>query len=917
MDDLCSVPVGNARHAKAGTDPFLSYYTLVSQTPFAVVLLRGPEFLIEVTNQHALALWGKKSEEVMNKTLIEAFPELVPQGFLDILHNVYSTGQRFVANEQPVTLVRNGQPETVYINFSYDPLRDEGGQIVGILGVGNDVTELVVARQKEKETETTLRNLLAQTPTPLFILRGEDLVLEIANQSLFELWGTDESAIGKPFLEILPEMKNQGFYDLLLQVLHTGEAYYGNETAATFIRPDGREFTHYFDFIYQPYRENDGRITGIIVLAKDVTEQVTAKKKLEESERNFRNMIVHAPIAMCVLRGPELTVDIANGRMFELWGKPEFQMLGQPLFTGLHEARGQGLEQVLAKVYATGKRYHENERPVDLPRNGTIETTYINFVYEPLREDGVNVTGIMAVAIDVTTQVRARQQIEAAEERARLAIESADMGTFEVDLRSDSIITSPRLDVIFGVKAGSSRSTYANAILSEDRPHRQKAYQEADRTGVLQYEGRVMWEDGSVHWVKVNGRLYKDEDGKMIKLSGVAQDITERKNFEDTLQAKHEELELVTQVMPQMVWAKNADGYTYFLNKRWVGYTGMKMEELLGWGWMDALHPDDYERVKTLWADAIRAGEAYSTEYRLRCHRNEYKWFLSKGIPVRDKDQKIIKWYGATTDIHLQKTEAARLEVLVEKRTEELRRSNQELEQFAHVASHDMKEPIRKAKLFVERLQSECGHFLPNNGLLYLQRVKNAADRLTSMVEGVLNYSTINSSLQNVEPVDLASIIHNIETDLELVIVAKGAHIKYESLPQFEGAAFLIYQLFYNLVNNSLKFLVTDRQPEIVVSGVVRQGRELKHLFDAKDNLDYVELKVEDNGIGFSQDHAERIFDTFTRLHSRDEFEGTGMGLALVKRIVDRHHGHVFAQGTPGQGASFTILLPRKQERLD
>jgi signal transduction histidine kinase len=227
-----------------------------------------------------------------------------------------------------------------------------------------------------------------------------------------------------------------------------------------------------------------------------------------------------------------------------------------------------------------------------------------------------------------------------------------------------------------------------------------------------------------------------------------------------------------------------------------------------------------------------------------------------------------------------------------------------------------MKEPIRKAKLFTDRLRAEYGSFLPEKGLSYLERIQKATDRLTNMVEGVLNYSTINTSAQNIEAIHLDEIIKSIETDLELQIHAKKATISYSNLPAFEGAQFLIYQLFYNLVNNAIKFADETRSPTVVISGKEVQGKELLHLFPAKPDEIYVEINVADNGIGFDSAKAELIFSTFTRLHPRDQYEGTGMGLALVKRIVGRHQGFVYASSSKGEGASFTVLLPKTLQKL-
>lgn len=240
------------------------------------------------------------------------------------------------------------------------------------------------------------------------------------------------------------------------------------------------------------------------------------------------------------------------------------------------------------------------------------------------------------------------------------------------------------------------------------------------------------------------------------------------------------------------------------------------------------------------------------------------------------------------------------LEVKVETRTEELKRSNDDLQQFAHVASHDLKEPVRKFRTFINRLKEEFGDTLPETGKLYLNKMQNAAERMSAMITGVLKYASLNES-EDITAVDLGEIIKNIESDLEVIIHQTHAQINKTRLPVVAGSSVLLYQLFYNLINNSLKF--SDLVPviDISTSTVVQNGRE------------FAKIVIADQGIGFNQAFASRIFEAFTRLNSKDKYEGTGLGLALCKKIVERHHGTITAEGKEGEGAIFTITLPLAQ----
>ena len=175
-----------------------------------------------------------------------------------------------------------------------------------------------------------------------------------------------------------------------------------------------------------------------------------------------------------------------------------------------------------------------------------------------------------------------------------------------------------------------------------------------------------------------------------------------------------------------------------------------------------------------------------------------------------------------------------------------------------------------------------------------------------SMIEGVLRYSMINSDEQNIQKVNLNEVFDNIISDLELIIKERSATINQTGLPTIDGAFVLLYQLFYNLINNSLKFISPGKAPVISVTSASFE----------KDRQNFVEIRIEDNGIGFEPHEAEKIFDTFSRLNSKDQFEGTGLGLSLCKRIVHRHHGTIEAIGKKNEGAIFIVKLPFKQESL-
>jgi signal transduction histidine kinase len=243
--------------------------------------------------------------------------------------------------------------------------------------------------------------------------------------------------------------------------------------------------------------------------------------------------------------------------------------------------------------------------------------------------------------------------------------------------------------------------------------------------------------------------------------------------------------------------------------------------------------------------------------------------------------------------------EKERAEEALRRQTEELARSNKELEQFAYVASHDLQEPLRKIITFGDRLKEQSAGVLDEMGRDYLQRMQHAAFRMKQLVEGLLQYATVTAKSENLQPVDLNVVISEVISDMEVSIDDLKADITFEKLPVFRSDAIQMRQLFQNLIANALKFRKQGVPPRVRIS-----SRALPEGF--------IEIRVEDNGIGFDEKYGDKIFLPFQRLHSIYDYEGIGMGLTICHRIVQRHGGRIHAKSAPGKGSVFTVTLPRE-----
>jgi light-regulated signal transduction histidine kinase (bacteriophytochrome) len=339
------------------------------------------------------------------------------------------------------------------------------------------------------------------------------------------------------------------------------------------------------------------------------------------------------------------------------------------------------------------------------------------------------------------------------------------------------------------------------------------------------------------------------------------------------------------------------------------------VEQLAIDGWLDIVHPDDREENVKRWLHSVETGEPFFFEHRFRRFDGEYRWELSRALPQYDENGNIQMWVGTSTDIQDQKMFAAELEKQVNLRTkilretaEDLKKTNDELSQFNYVASHDLQEPLRKIQTFITRIH-EMESQLSDKGRTYFEKINESAMRMQKLTNDLLAYSRANATEKHFEQVDLNKIVSTVIEQFSHTIDALKAEIIADDLPSLKAIPFQFEQLFSNLLGNSLKFYRKDVPLKIKIGYSKINSTDIPKKLLVNPGQ-YHHITVADNGIGFEQEYSERIFQVFQRLHGKHDFEGTGIGLAIVKKIVDNHNGYVMAAGENGLGATFHIYLP-------
>lgn len=529
--------------------------------------------------------------------------------------------------------------------------------------------------------------------------------------------------------------------------------------------------------------------------------------------------------------------------------------------------------------------------------------------------------------LEVKVQERTRD-LKESEERFRMVASLTNDVIWDWDFAANRLWWSDGyydlLDIPASQRNENKHQNRLQHIVEDDRRRVEAAFNELlnGSTSELNIAYRLTKPNGDIANVLDRGVLIRDEQGMPYRMIGAMVDVTKLEKSSQQLQDKNQQLQLliqqfrfVTDFMPQMVWSTLPDGRHDFYNQQWYEYTGLSFEQTKDEGWATVLHPEDNERSWVTWKKSLNTGEPYEIEYRMRRYDGVYRWFLGRALPLRDEQGRILKWFGTCTDIDDQKKAERLLEEKINERTQELRLVNQRLEssnadlmQFASVASHDLKEPLRKIHFYTDMLRKQYNGETDEKITSFLDRIKKSSSRASSLIDDVLSYSRLSSD-NLYEKVDLEKIVMDILQDYELVINEKKARIELSSLPKIEAVPGQMRQLFQNIIANALKFHEPGKAPEIFINCKETDGGSYPKLQEE----DLYEIRIRDNGIGFNEQYSKKIFSLFQRLNNKEQYEGTGIGLAIAYKIVERHHGLIIAKGEENRGAEFTIVLPKRQ----
>ena len=565
---------------------------------------------------------------------------------------------------------------------------------------------------------------------------------------------------------------------------------------------------------------------------------------------------------------------------------------------------------------------------VPIYRNGKIEDVYWTFSYSPVIDESGKPAGVLVTCNETTDKVNNLKLLEESNDQLQFAIEATELGTWDYNPSTKKLTGNNRVKEMFGfsTKEEIELSLAVEVIAEKDRLNVINAIQQSMQYspgGIYDIEYTIIHQiTGEERIVRAKGRAWFNDEKICYRFNGTLQDITTHVLAIKKIEESEERFRTMAETLPEIAWVASPDGPYSFYNKRFYEYTGMSEEQAnKDWKWESIVHPDMFEERNKKWEHCLQTGEDFYFESLLKRHSDQtYRWHISRATAIKNDKEEIILWAGASSDIHEQKLFTKELETQVKQRTKalidsvmHLQHSNENLEQFASIASHDLQEPLRKIQTFATLLQQRYESDIPLDAKTLIDKIKNSSERMSVLIRDVLNFSKITDTENPYVNTDLNNILDNVLKDFELLIQEKNVVISKENLPRIKAIPIQINQLFYNLLSNAIKFSKNNIQPVISITSKRLMADELKKYDDLKPSGNYYKITFKDNGIGFDNQFAEDLFLIFHRLNNSQEYSGTGIGLALCKKIVTNHHGKMYADGKEKEGASFYIILPVKQ----
>ena len=846
--------------------------------------------------------FGIKGEAFIGKRVADLYPQdpAIAERHAAMDRELYARPGR--QSYEITVRTRGGElRDTLYYKATY---ADARGEVAGLIGAIIDITARTQAERALRENEERWRAIVNSANEGILVY-DRSLNIVAGNQAA-------ERIIGVPLAEIIGA---RGFTSLLPCVHADGRPVQPDDRPTRIMVRTGKPLTGHVVGIKRPggahtwvsvntgfLRHHDSADWyGVVSSFTDITAQRNAETALRESEERYRRTfeLAGSGLAHVSLDGRFLRV---NRRLCEFLGYSEVELVGMSVKDLSHP---------------------EDRDAVDTRRerllSGEVESVQLEKRY--LRKDGATVWAHIAIAmerdaagkplyaISVLDDITQRMQTDAAlresEERYRRTFELAGSGVAHIALDRKFIRVNRRLCEILGYPEHELIAMTGRQISHPDDLeviNQQRAKLYAGEIDHVRVEKRYLRKDGSTVWVAFSMVVERDAAGKPMYEIAIFDDITERKRAEEAVRESEERFRSLTQLSSDWYWEQDAEFGLKFMSRRMGERTGLDAAAYIG---------------RKRWDQpALNLTQADWAAHRAQLERHEpfrdfemerqnpaggTRWISVSGEPIFDSDGRFTGYRGVGSDITQRRQAEAELKRAhddLAKKAEELQRSNAELEQFAYVASHDLQEPLRMVSSYTQLLKRRYNDKLQGDAQEFMHYIVDGAARMKQLIEDLLAYSRVGTKGKEFKPVAVEAPLKKAITNLRAAIEESGAAVTWDPLPTVDADEVQLAQLFQNLMGNALKFR-GQSVPRIHVSAAERDGAW--------------QLSVADNGIGIEPQYFERIFMLFQRLHTMGEYPGTGIGLAICKKVAERHGGRIWVTSAPGEGSQFHFTLPKKE----
>jgi PAS domain S-box-containing protein len=887
---------------------------------FPMLLLWGPELICFYNDAFKPSLGQDgKHPSILGLPLEKSWAAL--WHIIKPLYDQILSGEESTCQEdQLVPIFRNGMIEEAYWTFSHSAVYDESRKIAGILltcsettgkkimareleesnqlfkpapgfradgsfegniGSSGDFNQQVDSLKKAEASEQELKSIVLESPVGICIIDAFTLLCELVNQRFVAVAGKPfEAIIGHSYLDTFAEARPY-HEKALAGVIKNGLPFYADEMELMLFR-QGKEENIIVTFVYAPLKDIEARVRKVAIWVIENTTQEKARQDIRDSDERLRELNERLVIATEGTHMGIWDLDIAtktlvhSPRFAQIFGYPETTKLTTRSQMRAHvhpEDLQEIVENAFAEALQTGIYFYE-ARIFHLDKS----LRWIRIRGKILFDENNIPERMLGTIIDITEARHAEQM------RGRIAaiVESSDDAI--ISKTFEGIVTSwnKAAERIFGYAPEEMIGQSITKLIPQDRLEEEPRIIEGLKQGRRfdHFETKRITKDKKILDISLTISPVRDSSGKLIGAAKIARDITEQKKIEKLVKANEEKFRLLADSMPQFVWTGDHQGNLNYFNKTVYDYSGLTAAQVQAGAWIQIVHPEDRQENIKRWQHAVATGEDFLFEHRFQRHDGVYRWQLSRAVAQRDDKGQIQMWVGTSTDI------------------DDIKRQEQQKDDFIRMASHELKTPVTTIKGYIQLLvsmQKEQQQTLQSAALF---KVDKQVNKLTKLINDLLDLTRIETGGLQLEQrrYPISEVIHEVISDIGLVAGSHRIDLLLSDDPMVFVDKDRIEQVFVNLITNAIKYSPKADQVILKVYG----------------QDDQVVIAITDFGIGISAGDEEKIFERFYRVEGKDEktYPGFGIGLFIVREILELHGGKVWVSSQLNRGSTFYVSLP-------